>query len=184
MSAAVQGLEELRQEGARRMAELAALSLERLLALARSLLACFRDGQPTNDNIHWPAVPELQAMLLQSQVSPAPILDLFIFMLIFWYCKKSQTCFGGNKVPGCHCGTAQVCTHELTNMQGRHEQREMRRRRGGLTVIRSAGAGPSGLRQSGFSHALVQDFFCLTEACLTFFATCGEQETKESKTPR
>ena len=50
------------------MAELAALSLERLLALARSLLACFRDGQPTNDNIHWPPVPELQAMLLQSQV--------------------------------------------------------------------------------------------------------------------
>ncbi|KAK9817354.1 hypothetical protein WJX74_010941 [Apatococcus lobatus] len=63
----MEGLEELRQEGARRMAELAALSLERLLALARSLLACFRDGQPTNDNIHWPAVPELQAMLLQSQ---------------------------------------------------------------------------------------------------------------------
>ena len=64
----LQGLEELRQEGARRMAELAALSLERLLALARSLLACFRDGQPTNDNIHWPAEPQLQAMLLQSQV--------------------------------------------------------------------------------------------------------------------
>jgi len=41
-------------DGRQRLAELAAIGVERLLALGRSLVAQFRTGRPADDGILWP----------------------------------------------------------------------------------------------------------------------------------
>lgn len=54
-------------EGRLRLAELAAIAVERLLALGRSLVAHFRTGRPADDGILWPDASKAKAALLRSQ---------------------------------------------------------------------------------------------------------------------
>ena len=63
------GLAFVRNAGAGALAELAALCLERLLALGRSVAAAARYGRPTDDGIAWPHALDAKAMLLRTEVS-------------------------------------------------------------------------------------------------------------------
>ncbi len=54
-------------EGRRRLAELAAVAAERLLALGRSLALQFRERRPADDGIRWPRAPGAKAALLRGQ---------------------------------------------------------------------------------------------------------------------
>jgi len=54
-------------EGRRRLAELAAVAAERLLALGRSLALQFRERRPADDGIRWPPAPGAKAALLRGQ---------------------------------------------------------------------------------------------------------------------
>jgi hypothetical protein len=58
----------VRAEAVAAPAELAALCLERLLALGRSMAAQFHTGRPSDDGIAWPLPAAAKAALLQQQV--------------------------------------------------------------------------------------------------------------------
>lgn len=57
-------------EGARLLAELCGLCVERLLAVGKSLAAHARTQRPADDGICWPPAPLHRALLLRQQVSP------------------------------------------------------------------------------------------------------------------
>lgn len=60
----------MRTEALAALAELAALCLERLLALGRSMAAHFHTGRPSDDGIAWPQPAAAKAALLQQQATP------------------------------------------------------------------------------------------------------------------
>ncbi|KAK9836180.1 hypothetical protein WJX81_007220 [Elliptochloris bilobata] len=66
-SAASSTVEEIAAEGRRRLAELGAVAVERMLALGRSLDAAFRTGRPADDGIRWPVRAHDKAQLLRGQ---------------------------------------------------------------------------------------------------------------------
>lgn len=57
----------VQQDASRRIAELASVCMERLLALARSLVAHARYGKPADDGIQWPLGGEAKAVALRQQ---------------------------------------------------------------------------------------------------------------------
>ncbi|KAK9819865.1 hypothetical protein WJX72_003448 [[Myrmecia] bisecta] len=62
-----EALQRVRGEGVRCLGELAALCVERMLALARSVSAQFRFSRPTDDDIQWPPGCKDKAALLCAQ---------------------------------------------------------------------------------------------------------------------
>ena len=58
----------VRGDGCRALAEAAALCLERLLALARSLASSLRYGKPADDGIRWPTDARVAVAMLRCQV--------------------------------------------------------------------------------------------------------------------
>eukprot|EP00887_Chlorella_sp_A99_P005359 scaffold1.g5359.t1 len=65
--AAARALRRLRGEGTRRVAEVASLCMERLVALARSVSSWRQTGRPTTDGVVWPPSAEATGLLLRRQ---------------------------------------------------------------------------------------------------------------------
>lgn len=59
----------IRAEGCKAVAEACALSLERLLALGRSLASSLRYSRPADDGIRWPGDARAVTAMLRQQVS-------------------------------------------------------------------------------------------------------------------
>lgn len=132
----------VQQDASRRVAELASVCIERLLALARSLVAQARYGKPADDGIRWPVGGTAKAVALRQQARRmAGELDALVqgyAALLRAACEGVQGALEGGKELA--VATVPVKRTDSRGSQGSWEREELGALCARLEGMHSAGA--------------------------------------------